>query len=85
MLVCSSSTKIFQLVWIKPSSRTKADNAASEASATKSVRLEFVVLEPIELLLFRSVAVGPVLVTKMVIVGVEKQNLPLPSSWGLLR
>ena len=47
--------------------------------------LDFVVLEPIKLLLFRSVAVGPMLVAKLVIVGVKKQNLPLPPSWGLLR
>ena len=45
------------------------------------VLLEFVVLEPVELLLFRSVAVGPMLVAKLVIVGVKAQNLPLPSSW----
>ena len=32
------------------------------------VRLDFVVLEPIELLLFRSVAVEPLLVTQIVIV-----------------
>ena len=48
------------------------------------VRLDFVVLERIELLLFRSDAVEPLLVTEMVIVGVKKQNLPPPSSWGLL-
>ena len=44
-----------------------------------------VVLETIKLLLFRSVAVGPMLVAKLVIVGVKKQNLPLPPPWGLLR
>ena len=48
------------------------------------VLLDFVVLEPVELLLFRSVAVGPMLVAKLVIVGVNGQNRPLPSSWGLL-
>ena len=46
--------------------------------------LGFVVLEPFELLLFRSVAVGAMLAAKLVIVGVKKQNLPLPASWGLL-
>ena len=49
------------------------------------VLLDFVVLEPIKLLLFRFVAVGPMLVAKLVTVGVKRQNLPLPSSWGLLR
>ena len=49
------------------------------------VLLDFVVLEPIKLLLFRFVAVGPLLVAKLVIVGVKKQNLPLPPPWGLLR
>ena len=47
------------------------------------VRLDFAVFEPIELFLFRSVAVESLLVATMGIVGVEKQNLPLPSSWGL--
>ena len=49
------------------------------------VRSDFVVLEPIELLLSRSVAVEPLLVTLVAIVGLKMQNLPLPSPWGLLR
>ena len=41
------------------------------------VRLDFVVLGPVELLLSRSVAVEPLLVTLVAILGLKKQNLPL--------
>ena len=49
-----------------------------------SWRSLFVVLEPIKLLLFRFVAVGPMLVAKLVLVGVKRHHLPLSSPWGLL-
>ena len=45
------------------------------------ILVDLVVLE-LAMLLFRAVAVGPLLVAVIVNVGVKGQNLPLPSSWG---
>ena len=45
------------------------------------ILVDFVFLE-LAVLLFRAVAVGPMLVAKVVIMGEKEQNPPLPSSWG---
>ena len=44
-----------------------------------------VVLLELAVVMFRAVAVGLMLVVKVVIAGVKVQNSPLPASWGLLR